>query len=149
MRKRGKYEDMIHLPHHQSKTRQHMSLYDRAAQFSPFAALTGYEEAVKETARLTDEKMEFSEEMKLKLSQKLTWIRENISRQPDVSITYFIEDEKKNGGSYVTEHGVVKKIDDIHHVVIMRNERVIPIEDISEISSDFFESLLSGLDEVQ
>lgn len=134
----NRYEDIIHLPHHQSKTRPHMSIHDRAAQFSPFSALTGYEDAVKETARLTDQKIELSEETKSVLSAKLNLIQDSIEKRPEIAITYFQADEKKSGGEYVTEIGVVKRIDPYQRVVVMQNKMKIPIDDIVEILGDIF-----------
>lgn len=134
----GNYNDIIHLPHHQSRTRPHMTLHDRAAQFSPFAALTGYEDAVKETARLTNRKLELSEEMKSELSAKLTLLQEKIKEYPEVAITYFVADNKKSGGSYVTETGTVKRIDDVTGEVIMNSRKVILIDDIAEIMGAIF-----------
>ena len=134
----NRYEDIIHLPHHQSKTRPHMSIHDRAAQFSPFSALTGYEDAVKETARLTDQKIELSEETKSVLSAKLNLIQDSIEKRPEIAITYFQADEKKSGGEYVTEIGVVKRIDTYQRVVVMQSKVKIPIDDIVEISGGIF-----------
>lgn len=140
------YEDIIDLPHHQSNTRPRMSLYDRAAQFSPFAALTGHDEAVKETARLTDEKMELPEETKHALSAKLHFLKKLIKTQPMISITYFIADERKSGGSYVTETGVVKKIDEYLNIIIMENQTRIPIEHVTEIHGEVFAMLGQEMD---
>ena len=92
----NKYEDIINLPHHVSKTRKPMSLYNRAAQFAPFAALTGYDDAIKETSRITEQRIELSEELKNMLNQKIKLISENIKLQPKVSITYFVPDNKKS-----------------------------------------------------
>lgn len=127
------YDDIINLPHHQSKTRPHMSVYDRAAQFSPFAALTGYEDAVKETARLTDQRMELSEERKEELSTRLALLQKDGGKQREVSITYFAADQKKDGGAYVTRTGIVKRIDGVQRLVIMRDGTIIPVDDIAEI----------------
>ena len=125
-----RYDDIIHLPHHQSGTRPHMSLHDRAAQFSPFAALTGYDAAVEEAARLTEQKLELSEEAKAALSAKLTEIREHIKERPEVTITYFVPDERKAGGTYATVTGTVRRIDDFERVVIMQDQGRIRIDDI-------------------
>lgn len=130
-----KYDDIINLPHHQSKTRPHMSIYDRAAQFSPFAALTGYDDAVKEMAKVTCQRKELSEEEKAGLSAKLAMLQAKIREQPEVSITYFVPDEKKSGGAYLTETGVIKRIDAFERVVIMQNRKEILIEDIVDIST--------------
>lgn len=136
-----KYADIIHLLHYQSAKRPHMPEADRAAQFSPFAALTGYEDAVKETARLTDERIELDECSKEALDFELNKIRERLQHsdagqnalQP-VSITYFVPDEYKSGGAYVTAVGVVKKIDVFEQVVVMTDGIMIPIIEIIEIA---------------
>lgn len=94
-----RYDDIIHLPHHISKTRPQMSMMDRAAQFSPFAALTGYDAAIKETGRLTDEKIELGEETKAVLDRKQSYLSDMISVQPEITVTYFLPDERKSGGT--------------------------------------------------
>lgn len=127
------YEDIINLPHYQSATRAHISNHDRAAQFSPFAALTGYGDAVSETARLTDSKVELDEYGLDKLNERLSWIQKHISEQSEVSITYFVADKKKFGGSYQTIRGVVKRIDEYEKLLIMLDGKKLPIEDILEI----------------
>ena len=128
-----KYDDIINLPHHVSLTHPHMPLIDRAAQFSPFAALTGYNEAVKETARITDSRMELDESEKSILNERLQLIAEQLNNQIEVSITYFKADEKKDGGAYLTAVGSVKKIDTYEKTVKMTDGTVIPIEDIINI----------------
>ena len=140
-----KYDDIINLPHHQSKSRPHMSMADRAAQFSPFAALSGYDEAVKETARLTDRKQELSEEDMAALSAKMALLQERINEQPEVTITYFIPDGKKDGGAYSTISGNVKRIDDFERTLTLTNQTKIPLDDIAEITGEVFVNL--GLDE--
>jgi len=135
------YDDIINLPHHQSLTRPHMSAYDRAAQFSPFAALTGYEDAVAETARLTGKKVELDEYGKSDLNERLNIIQDTLDEQPKVSITYFLPDKKKSGGEYVTVSGCVKKIDEYEHIVVMLDATKIPIDDIAEINGEIFCSL--------
>ena len=132
------YNDIIDLPHHQSATRPHMSNYDRAAQFAPFAALTGYDDAVKETARLTDKKVELDEYSKDALNERLNMIQDAIDEQPEVSITYFLLDKKKSGGAYVTATDRVKKIDEYENIVLLQDGTKIPIDDIYEISSVIF-----------
>ena len=117
----GKYDDIINLPHKQSTRRSHMSLYDRAAQFSPFAALTGHDAAIKETARLTDQKVELDEGSKERLNMRLQLILENLNSTPEVTITYFLPDEKKAGGAYVDAVGTVKKVDEYEQIVVMRD----------------------------
>lgn len=132
------YDDIINLPHHTSPTRQRMSLYDRAAQFSPFAALTGYDAAITETARLTDKKIELDEYEKADLSERLCMIQDLKDERPEVSITYFIPDKKKSGGEYITVTGRVKKIDEHGRTVVMQDATKIPIDDILEIHCELF-----------
>lgn len=134
------YQDVINLPHHQSATRAHMSNYDRAAQFSPFAALTGYDDAVKETARLTDSKIELDEYELQELNEKLNKIQDDLREDAEVSITYFVTDKKKSGGSYKTISGIVKRIDEYEQLILMKDGTKIPIGDILEINGDVFKS---------
>ena len=136
-----KYDDIINLPHHVSKKHPQMSLHDRAAQFSPFAALTGHKAAINETARLTDEKQILSEDVIAKLNEQLNLIKENISTNPIVTITYFVPDDRKSGGAYISNTGVVKKINEYNHTVVLTDKTVIPIEQISEIQSDIFSEI--------
>ena len=136
-----RYDDIINLPHHQSATRPHMSNYDRAAQFAPFAALTGYDDAVKETARLTDKKVELDEYSKDALNERLNMIQDAIDEQPEVSITYFLLDKKKSGGAYVTATDRVKKIDEYENIVLLQDGTKIPIDDIAEIVGEVFGAL--------
>ena len=131
-----KYDDIINLPHHVSKKHPQMSLHDRAAQFSPFAALTGHKAAINETARLTDEKQILSEDVIAKLNEQLNLIKENIGTNQTVTITYFVPDDKKSGGAYISHTGVVKKIDEYNHTVILTDKTVIPIEQISDIKCE-------------
>ncbi len=126
-----KYADIIDLPHQKSAKRPHMSVEDRAAQFSPFAALTGYEDAVKETARLTDERIELDEYSKEELNRKLNEIKDNLAKQ--VLITYFVPDERKEGGAYITVSGCVKKFKEQEMLIIMEDGTEIPISEIIEI----------------
>jgi hypothetical protein len=127
------YDDIIHLPHHVSTTRPHMAAIDRAAQFSPFAALTGYDAAIKETARLTDKRVELDEAMKEALSNKLQMVADRLKERPEIAITYFQPDGKKNGGAYVTVINTVKKIDVYERIVVMTDGKVIPVDEIISI----------------
>lgn len=138
------YDDMMHLPHHVSTTHPHMSAIDRAAQFSPFAALNGYDAAIKETARLTDERVELDEYMKDVLSDKLQIITDRLIEHPEIVITYFQPDEKKNGGAYVTATGTVKKIDTYDRIVVMTDRAEIPIDEIIDIEAKIFETMWDG-----
>ena len=135
------YSDIINLPYKKSKKYKHMSQKDRAAQFAPFAALTGHDAAIKETARLTDKRLELSDEVIMKLNDQLNMIRDNIGTEQEVSITYFVPDDKKSGGAYLTHSGIVKKIDEFERKLIMQDETVIPIEQISEIQGEIFKEL--------
>ncbi len=146
MMEKGKnpYEDIIHLPHHQAAGRTHMSLYDRAAQFSPYAALTGYGDMVKETARLTETRRELGEAEKDLLDQKLTLIAEMIEegQHPEVTVLYFEPDAQKDGGAYVQYSGSVKTVDGAQHALAFladnghSNGRRIAIGDIAEIHTE-------------
>ena len=135
---RKKYADIIDLPHHQSDTRPKMSNYDRAAQFSPFAALTGHAESIKETARLTDEYSEPSEEMKAIMNEKILFLMEQLENQPEITITFFKPDEKKQGGAYITITGVVKKIKTYERQIQMTTGDLIPIDMIFGIDGEIF-----------
>ena len=135
---RKKYADIIDLPHHQSDTRPKMSNYDRAAQFSPFAALTGHADSIKETARLTDEYSEPSEEMKAIMNEKILFLMEQLENQPEITITFFKPDEKKQGGAYITITGVVKKIKTYERQIQMTTGDLIPIDMIFGIDGEIF-----------
>lgn len=135
------YEDILNLPHHVSKTRPQMSMLDRAAQFSPFAALTGYGDAIKETGRLTDEKIEMDEDRKAALDMKQAYLIEMIDEQPEISITYFLPDTKKSGGAYVTVTGNLKRFDKYERLLILTDGKKIPMDDIADIESDLFRGM--------
>lgn len=136
-----KYDDIINLPRHRSLKHPHMPLADRAAQFSPFAALTGHGDAVKETARLTETKMELNEEAKANLNARLLFLSENIKEWPEVSITFFIPDNRKSGGAYNTRTGAIKRIDEYEQTVVMEDETVIQIDDIVTMEGKVFEHM--------
>lgn len=139
--KNGKYDDIIELPRHISPTRPKMSLIDRAAQFAPFAALTGHSAAIDETARLTDKKIELDNYVKEELNQKLHIIANQIASQianqieyrPKITITYFRPDNKKDGGHYISSTDYVIKIDEYGKSVHLASGTHIPIEDITDI----------------
>ena len=136
------YEDIMNLPHHVSLTRTRMSAHDRAAQFSPFAALTGYDSAVKETARLTDNKVDLDDYMKDTLSNKLQNISDRINEYPEIAVTYFKPDDRKSGGIYVTAICSVKKIDEYKRVIFMNDDTVIPIDEILSIEGQIFDAII-------
>ena len=127
----SKYDDIINLPYPQKP--QRMSNYNRAVQFSPFAALTGFEAAIAETARLTDCKVELDEGGKALLDEKLRLIEENIQESPEIVVTYFKPDLRKFGGAYIRKSGRVKKLDAYSRSVVFTDGTAIRIEDISEI----------------
>ncbi len=130
----NKYKDIINLPHHVSKNHPRMSLNNRSAQFAPFSALTGYSEKIKETARITDKKIELDEGLKTVINNRLQIIKENIKSVPQVTITYFIKDQRKSGGSYKTIITNIKKIDEVNKIFILTNNEKIQIDDIINIS---------------
>lgn len=136
------YDDIINLPHHQSTKRPQMPLKDRAAQFAPFAALTGYDAEIRETARLTDAKIELDESTLAILNDKLQIILDNLDTKPEVTITYFKPDAKKAGGAYIDHTGTVKKIDEYERTVVFVDKNAISIEDILDIQSAIFQGLL-------
>ena len=136
-----KYNEIMGLPHHVSKTRPQMPMSDRAAQFAPFAALTGYDAAIKETGRLTDERIELDVEALSALDMKYQLLMEALDEAPEVTITYFQPDERKAGGKYVSAVGAVKKIDDFERRITMRDGTRIPMDDILSIDGGLFSSL--------
>ena len=137
----SKYNEIIYLPHHVSKTRPQMPMSDRAAQFAPFAALTGYDAAIKETGRLTDERIELDVEALSALDMKYQLLMEALDEAPEVTITYFQPDERKAGGKYVSAVGTVKKIDDFERRITMRDGTRIPMDDVLSIDGELFSSL--------
>ena len=132
------YDDIIYLQHHVSSDREHMSVLDRAAQFSPFAALTGYDGAIKETARLTDQRIELDEAEKTILDEKLRIVQEQLSRQQEVEFVFFQPDVWKTGGVYISMRGIVKKIEVSERAVVMQDGTRISIEEIVDISGEIF-----------
>ena len=136
------YEDIINLPHHVSPKRPQMSMQDRAAQFSPFAALTGYEDAIKETGRLTDVEIELSDEDRELLDQKQQYLQEHIGDRPEITITYFVPDEKKSGGAYISISGRMKRVDEYARQFVLTDGKKIPLDDIIDIRSDCFHGTL-------
>lgn len=137
----NQYEDIINLPHHVSPTRPQMPLSDRAAQFAPFAALTGYDSAIKETGRLTDDKIELDEEALTALDMKYQLLMDALDDAPEVTITYFQPDERKAGGKYITATSAVKKVDDFERRITMQDGTKIPMDDILSIGGELFSSL--------
>lgn len=136
MKQTHQYDDIIGLPHHVSSKRAPMSRIDRAAQFSPFAALTGYEAVIQETGRLTATQAELDEGRKAELNEKLTGILEIIDAQPCVTITYFRPDDRKTGGAYISVTGRVKKLDLYEQRIVLTDGRQIPIGQIHLIDME-------------
>lgn len=127
------YNDIINLPHPISKKHKRMSKENRAAQFAPFAALSGYDDAIKETARITNKRVELSEETKRIINEKLNIINLHIKELPQVTFTYFVKDQKKKGGSYITITNNVKQIDLANNIIKLTNNNKINIKDLIDI----------------
>ena len=132
------YNDIINNPHHTSKTRKRMSQSNRAAQFAPFAALTGYDAAIGEAARLTETRIELDDKTKEILNMKLSFLKDHIMDRPYVTITYFVPDPKKDGGAYVDYNGNIRVIDEIKHSIIFTDRTTISIDVIYDIQSEIF-----------
>lgn len=129
------YDDIIDLPHHVSKTRPRMSRHDRAAQFSPFAALTGYEDAIEETARLTDSRLVPDEERADWLDRTMKLILEKISSHPEISVTYFVPDARKSGGRYTEHTGYIRTFNEYDRILIFEDGKKIAVSDIYDLKS--------------
>ena len=136
----GPYDDMIDMPHHVSSVHTQMRMEERAAQFSPFAALTGYGAVIKETARQTVPRLELSENSQEEIKRQLDHLAEHIHEQAEVSITYFQADQKKEGGAYVTAAGTIKRLDDVEGILKLEDGTCIKIEDIIKIQSPVLEA---------
>lgn len=132
------YADIINLPHHELTTRRRMPRINRAAAFSPFAALTGYDAKIKETDRLTDGKTELDDSMASELNDKLNFAVSKADEQPEITVTYFLPDKRKSGGAYITHTGVIKRIDEYERMVIFADKTAIPIDDIYGIDGEIF-----------
>ncbi|CCZ46266.1 putative uncharacterized protein [Firmicutes bacterium CAG:129] len=137
-----KYDDILHLPHPTSKKHPRMPISDRAAIFSPFAALTGHAAAIQETARLTDQKIELDEDTKAELDRRQAILLEHIAEQPEVTITWFCPDEKKSGGAYVVTVGRLKRVDETAGTLRLADGMTIALDEIVDLQSDLFQGLL-------
>ena len=129
----NRYDEIMELPHHVSKTRPQMPLSDRAAQFAPFAALTGYDSAIKETGRLTDERIELDEEALTALDRKYQLLMDTLDDAPEVTIIYFQPDERKAGGQYVSATGTVKKVDTFGRRILLQDGTRIPLDSVYDL----------------
>lgn len=132
----SKYEKILRMPHHQSEERPPMSMHDRAAQFAPFAALTGYGAVLRETARRTETKRELDENEKAELDRRFQRLWEHLPEQPEATFTYFVPDERKSGGAYETRTGRVKKIDLLERSIVFADGSSLPMDDVSEMEYD-------------
>ena len=133
MRMNNRYDEIMGLLHHVSKTRPQMPMSDRAAQFAPFAALTGYDSAIKETGRLTDERIELDEEALTALDRKYQLLMDTLDDAPEVTITYFQPDERKAGGQYVSATGTVKKVDTFGRRILLQDGTRIPLDSVFDL----------------
>ena len=133
MRMNNRYDEIMGLLHHVSKTRPQMPMSDRAAQFAPFAALTGYDSAIKETGRLTDERIELDEEALAALDRKYQLLMDTLDDAPEVTITYFQPDERKAGGQYVSATGTVKKVDTFGRRILLQDGTRIPLDSVYDL----------------
>lgn len=131
------YNDIINMPHHISG--KHRPMSGRAAQFAPFAALTGYDDCIEETSRLTDEKKELTPDMIAELEKKTAFLVETEQDSPFVTIEYFVPDERKSGGRYITVSGNFKRIDEYNKNMILTNGNKIPLDDIFRLEVSYFE----------
>ena len=133
MRMNNRYDEIMELPHHVSTTRPQMPMSDRAAQFAPFAALTGYDSAIKETGRLTDERIELDEEALTALDRKYQLLMDTLDDAPEVTIIYFQPDERKAGGQYVSATGTVKKVDTFGRRILLQDGTRIPLDSVYDL----------------
>ena len=137
----GPYDDLLHLPHPTSAKHPRMPLADRAAIFSPFAALSGHGDAIRETARLTERRMELDEDAKAELDRRQAVLLEHLGEQPEVTVTWFRPDERKEGGAYLTTTGRLKKIDALGRRLVLLDGTAIPLEDVADLESECFRKL--------
>lgn len=141
-----KYDDILYKPHHVSASHPQMPLWDRAAQFSPFAALTGHDEAIREAARLTESFAELDEEQKEQLDKRLQILLAKIEAEPysepEIRAIYFEPDVRKNGGAYVSVCGKVKKMDKYSHQILFADGTILPGGNLFSLEGELFEGLL-------
>ena len=133
------YEDILHLPHHVSKERPHMSMLDRAAQFSPFAALVGYEDIIDETARLTTPERELDEVEKAELDRRVGILAAHLGEKPVVTVEYFVPDTLKSGGAYESKTGALVRISPVRKTLTLADGTAIRFDDVAGIESELFQ----------
>lgn len=141
MENEHKYDDIINLPYPRQTSRPRMSAIERAAQFSPFAALVGHDEAIAETARLTDSKVILTEDEENTLNDRIAFLSEILPECPLVGVTYFVRDKKKDGGAYFTKIGNARRVDEIGRKIIFTDGTVIPLDDMVSIEGEVFEEI--------
>ena len=138
----GPYDDIINLPHPTSKRHPRMPIHDRAAIFSPFAALSGHGAAIAETARLTEQRIELDEDTRAELDRKQAVLLEHMDEQPEITITWFQPDERKDGGAYLTATGRLKKLRELERLLVLADGTEIPLEDVVALESGIFQTLI-------
>ena len=138
----GPYDDIINLPHPTSQRHPRMPVRDRAAIFSPFAALSGHGAAIAETARLTERRMELDEDSRAELDRKQAVLLEHMDEQPEITVTWFQPDEKKDGGAYLTATGRLKKLRELERLLVLADGAEIPLEDVVALESGIFQTLI-------
>ena len=141
----GRYDDIISLPHPTSRRHPRMPIRERAAIFSPFAALSGHGAAIAETARLTERRMELDEDTKAELDRRQAVLLAHIGEQPEVTVTWFQPDKKKDGGAYITTTGRLKKLDTVQRVLVLLDGTSIPLEDVAGLEGDIFQEFIDDL----
>ena len=134
------YNDIINLKRPISN-HSHLSIESRASQFSPFAALTGYDDEIKETSRITDKRIDIDDGLREMLNAKLNYLKDHIKENPNISITYFVKDTKKEGGKYLTKQGIIKRIDTVNEIIKFNDNASISMNDIINITGDIFNTL--------
>lgn len=138
----GPYDDIINLPHPTSKRHPRMPIRDRAAIFSPFAALSGHGAAIAETARLTERRLELDEDSRAELDRRQAVLLEHIDEQPEITVTWFQPDERKDGGAYLTITGRLKKLRELERALLLADGTEIPLEDVVALESGIFQTLM-------
>ena len=138
----GPYDDIINLPHPTSQRHPRMPIRDRAAIFSPFAALSGHGAAIAETARLTEQRIELDEDTRAELDRRQAILLGHIDEQPEITITWFQPDERKDGGAYLTATGRLKKFRELERILLLTDGTEIHLEDVVALESDIFQTLI-------
>ncbi len=144
---RGPYDDIIDLPRHVSRTHPQMPMEERAAQFSPFAALTGYGDVIQETARPTDARPELSESRQEEIKRRLDALAEQAAGRPRIAVTFFLQDARKKGGAIVTAAGRLERLDEAEHVLRLEDGTCVPVRDILGIEAHWTKDILAGEEE--